>query len=78
MGSRTHVHDESPKTPTAGRRRRSIPNLKDYTGCRAVRGSHGVGHKHDPLGKDTPPRDWPHPKPSYEEVLKALDEEANA
>jgi hypothetical protein len=49
-----------------------IPNLHAYTGCRAVRGECGIGHKSDPLGTDLPPAGWPHPKPSREDVAHAL------
>jgi hypothetical protein len=48
-----------------------IPDLARFTGCRQVRGSHGFGHKHDPLGTDEPPRGWPHPRPTGEAIAVA-------
>ena len=49
-----------------------VPNLGSYTGCRAVRGSHGIGHKRDVLGTDMPPAGWPYPPVTREEVARAL------
>ena len=51
-----------------------IDNLSSYTGCRAIRGDYGFGHKYDPLGTDRPPMDWPHPRPTPHEIGTALDE----
>ena len=53
---------------------RWVENLSSYTGCRLVRGTHGFGHKRDPLGVDGPPNDWPHERPTREEVLAAISE----
>jgi len=44
---------------------------KTITGCRQVRGSHSSRCVFDPLGTDQPPHDWPHPKPTYEQILEA-------
>jgi hypothetical protein len=49
-----------------------VHGLASYTGCRRVRGEHGAGHKYDPLGKDRPPPDWPHERPTHAEVAEAL------
>jgi hypothetical protein len=49
-----------------------VPHLSSYTGCRAVRGEMSIGHKYDPLGKDPTPAGWTHPRPSHEEVARAL------
>lgn len=57
-------------------RRLTARELRRYTGCRAVRGTHGTGHIYDPLGTDTPPKDWTHGYPSRDEVEAALS--ANA
>jgi hypothetical protein len=46
--------------------------LRRFTGCRSVRGSHGTSWVRDPLGVDKPPPDWPHPAPSSDEVKAAL------
>ena len=50
------------------------PSSLDYqfTGHRAVRGTHGTGGVYDPLGVDRPPEGWPHPPPSREEINAAL------
>jgi hypothetical protein len=69
------VEVEPPHTPpqTRGGNGDYIPKkeLRRYTGCRRTRGTHGLGWKHDPLGTDPPPPDWPHDKPTLEEVLAA-------
>lgn len=49
-------------------------SVKGYTGCRFVRGEVGMAAKYDPLGRDRPPSDWPHDKPSRDEIRKALKE----
>lgn len=41
------------------------------TGCRATQGTHGIGYVRDPLGTDAPPRDWPFPLPTKEEIRAA-------
>jgi hypothetical protein len=46
--------------------------LRRFTGCRALRGSHGITHVRDPLGVDPPPFGWPHPKPTREEIRAAM------
>lgn len=45
-----------------------------YTGCRERSGTHGVSHALDPLGTDKPPADWPHKKPTQEEIQAAIAE----
>lgn len=50
-----------------------VENLSNYTGCKLVRGSHGMGHRRDVLGTDRPPADWPYPRPSRQEILTALE-----
>ena len=49
-------------------------SVKGYTGCRIVRGEFGMSVKYDPLGKDRPPSDWPHDKPTRDEIRNALKE----
>jgi len=44
---------------------------KTITGCREIRGSHSSRCEFDPLGTDQPPHDWPHPRPTYEQILEA-------
>jgi hypothetical protein len=39
-----------------------------YTGCRRTLGSHGFGYVADPLGRDVPPPDWPHPRPTRAQI----------
>jgi hypothetical protein len=65
---------EQSDAPRSGGRRKLpyVPNLFSYTGCRAVRGTHGMGHKPDPLGTDKPPPGWHHQPPTHEEVARAL------
>jgi hypothetical protein len=69
------VEVEPPQTPpqTRGGNGQSLTKkeLRQYTGCRRTRGSHGTGWKRDPLGTDRPPPDWPYPEPTLEEVLAA-------
>ena len=49
-----------------------IPNLSSYTGCRHVYNGHAVHGVYDPLGTDQPQPGWPHPKPTIDEIRKAL------
>jgi hypothetical protein len=49
-----------------------------YTGCRHVRGTHGMAHVRDPLGTDPPPAGWPHPPPTQDEIQRALGERERA
>ncbi len=67
------VEEEPPLTPPPGGNRQSLTKreLRRYTGCRHTRGTHGSGYKHDPLGTDKPPPDWPYDKPTLDEVLAA-------
>jgi len=44
---------------------------KTITGCRQIRGSHSSRCEFDPLGTDQPPHDWPHSRPTYEQILEA-------
>jgi len=44
---------------------------KTITGCRQIRGTHSSRCEFDPLGTDQTPHDWPHPKPTYEQILEA-------
>jgi len=55
-----------------------VEKLSSYTGCRLVRGTHALGHRHDVLGTDRPPADWPYPRPTRQEVLAALAKEEAA
>jgi hypothetical protein len=74
-GRESRGREESPPTPPQTRgddgQALSKKDLRRYTGCRRTRGTHGVGYKHDPLGTDRPPLDWPYEKPSMDEVLAA-------
>jgi hypothetical protein len=49
-----------------------VENLSQYTGARWVKGTHGSSHVPDTLGTDRPPSDWPHPRPTRQDVLEAL------
>lgn len=51
-----------------------VDDLSRYTGCRLVRGTHGFAHKHDTLGTDPLPADWPYPRPTRSEIAAALEE----
>lgn len=76
--SRAHARAETatdtstPQPPSPGGRI-AKKQLRRYTGCRAVRGSHGASYVRDPLGVDKPPPDWPHERPLVEEVMAALN-----
>jgi hypothetical protein len=48
--------------------------LSKFTGCRYVRGTHGATYVADPLGQDRPPSNWPHARPTREQVQTALME----
>jgi len=73
----TETEEDTPPTPPQGgngfhpEKRISV---KGYTGCRMVRGEVGMSAKYDPLGKDRPPPDWPHDKPTRDQIRKALEE----
>jgi hypothetical protein len=56
------------------RRKRSgwVENLNSYTGCRYVRGTHELSAVYDPLGTERPPVGWPYPRPTRDEIRKAL------
>ena len=43
-----------------------------YTGARWVTGQGGGTHVRDPLGTDKPPADWPHEKPTRDEIRDAV------
>lgn len=68
------VEVETPPTPPGGNGKIHLTakDLRRYTGCKITRGTHGQGWKHDPLGTDKPPPDWPHEKPTRTEVEAAL------
>jgi hypothetical protein len=44
----------------------------NHTGCRYVYNMHAVHGVYDPLGTDQPQPGWPHPKPTLDEIRKAL------
>ena len=69
LGTETETETET----ETSRKRRWIENLNSYTGCHQVRGTHAFGHRYDPLGTDRPPVDWPHKRPSRDEIHAALD-----
>lgn len=81
--SREERREEPPQTPPqSGGAPRLSPNgklsaraLRRFTGCRAVRGSHGASFVRDVLGTDRPPSDWPHEPPSRAQVEAALTKE---
>ena len=52
-----------------------IDNLGQYTGCRYVRGEFAITAKYDPLGTEPPPQNWPHERPTRDEIRKALAEQ---
>jgi len=67
--------EEPPLTPpTGGNAKISNKELRRYTGCRYVYNGRAEAYKQDPLGTDRPPNYWPHPRPSREEILAALEE----
>jgi hypothetical protein len=49
-----------------------VEGLKDYTGCKIVRGEVGISHVYDPLGTEPKPVDWPYSTPTRQEILEAL------
>jgi hypothetical protein len=49
-----------------------VEGLKDYTGCKIVRGEVGISHVYDPLGTEPKPVDWPYPTPTRQEILEAI------
>jgi hypothetical protein len=51
-----------------------IEDLWSYTGARQVYNGRAPHFVYDPLGKDKPLPDWPHPKPTRDEILAALKE----
>lgn len=53
---------------------RKSDGTSPYTGCRAKRSLIGMKWVYDPLGTERPPKDWPHPTPTNEEIVKALHE----
>src|SRR5262245_20989128 len=53
-----------------------VDNLGAYTGCRYVRGEFALTAKYDPLGTEPPPNGWPHERPTRDEILEALEQEA--
>jgi hypothetical protein len=72
---------------TEGPRRKKNPDNPDprfrsgdgtarYTGCTIKRGSHGMIPIRDPLGIDLPPRDWPYPPPTAQEIASARQRRA--
>lgn len=48
------------------------------TGARFVRGSHSGSFVYHPLGRDRPERDWSHPRPTFDEIVRALTEEGQS
>ena len=55
-----------------------VDNLGAYTGCRYIRGEFALTAKYDPLGTEPPPNDWPHERPTRDEIRQALEELAVA
>jgi hypothetical protein len=51
-----------------------VDNLSQYTGARIVRGEVGITHVYDPLGTEPTPADWPHSRPTREEIIRAFRE----
>jgi len=51
-----------------------VDNLAQYTGARIVRGEVGITHVYDPLGTEPVPADWPHSRPTREEIIRAFRE----
>ena len=73
--AREEKEKEPPKPPAERGALESIPKkeLRRFTGCRWVRGSHGASYIPDPLGTDRPPDNWPYERPSRREVELALE-----
>jgi hypothetical protein len=73
---RSREEEEPSPTPPRGRGNGQAQitkkELRRYTGCRMTRGTHGFGWKHDPLGTDKPPANWPHEPPTADEVMRNL------
>jgi hypothetical protein len=69
--------DPDPRRTSAGQDGRPtsgwVYDLSSYTGARVVRGTHGITHVYDPLGRDRPPVGWPHDRPSKAEIRRALE-----
>ena len=67
-----------PDRERAARERQALRELLDEhdgrwpTGARFVRSAHAGHCVYDPLGYDPRPHDFPYPRPSREEILKAL------
>lgn len=76
----TEKEEEPPLPPQGGNGHKPITGkeLRRYTGCRITRGTHGSGFKHDPLGTDRPPNDWPYDRPTKTEIEHALRERQSA
>lgn len=62
----------APKAESKKRGSGWVEDLFSYTGCKLVRGQGGMGHVYDVLGKDRPPSDWPHERPSRNQIAEAL------
>jgi hypothetical protein len=63
---------EPPKPPAGGPVDLTWKRRRRYTGCRAVRGSHGTRYVRSALGTDQPPPDWPYRRPRASEITLAL------
>jgi hypothetical protein len=63
---------ENPPNPPNGGPALTRKTLRQYTGCERTRGTHSTGYRHTTLGTDKPPSDWPHPRPTDQEVRVAL------
>jgi hypothetical protein len=71
--ARSNEVRNTPQPPNGGPVKISKKDLCRFTGSRWTRGSHGGTYVYDPLGTETPPRDWPHERPSREEIVAALE-----
>ena len=79
-GTNPRTNGDSPRQRGESPRQKGMSpkQLARFTGCKATRGSHGVGHKYDVLGTDERPPGWPHPKPTEAEIVEALNAAARA
>lgn len=65
-------HSRETEIPNKQRGQGWVDNLGSYTGCRYVRGTHAFGAVYDVLGTEHPPVDWPHSRPTRQEIHQEL------
>jgi hypothetical protein len=66
-------NDDPAERPSNRRRAQDWIDRNGWpTGVRLRRGSHGFQEVQDVLGTERRPSDWPHPKPTFDDVARAL------